>query len=93
MRTVFKYKMLFVVNLALPVGAQFLHAGQQGEDIYLWFEVNTSYPLVTRAFKAYATGMEIENNTNKFLATVQMKGGPEDGLVFHIYDAGVVNNG
>ena len=68
--------------LELPVTSEFRHAGQQEDNIYLWFEIETTLPKVVKFFRAYPTGIEIDLNYKTFLATVQMN----NGLVFHIYE-------
>ena len=87
MKTIYKYEMLPKMELTMPVEAHFLHAGEQNNGIYLWFQVNTAYPNVTKIYKAYPTGAEMSVKDEEFLATVQMK----NGLVFHIYCLGVKN--
>ena len=62
--------------LELPVTSEFRHAGQQEDNIYLWFEIETTLPKVVKFFRAYPTGIEIDLNYTH----MQMKA-PQNGAL------------
>lgn len=85
MRTVFKYEIPFDGHamLALPLGAELLHFGNQREIPTLWAMVDPEQPPTKHVFRLAGTGHEIEEKIVKFIGTAQFAGG---SLVFHLFE-------
>lgn len=63
MRTVHKYPLKAFedsvdVRVSMPAFSDFLHVAFQGEDVFIWAEVETDQPLQDYEFEVYATGQE-----------------------------------
>ena len=71
-------------KIEMPFGAKILCAGIQNNGIYLWAEVVTDAPQVTRMFAIYGTGDAIETVNRKYIGTVFLDdNGP---LVEHVFE-------
>jgi hypothetical protein len=73
----------------VPPNAQLLSVGAQGDDIVAWLLCDPDLTRrVSRRLFAHPTGAPlipaIVNSDAQFVGTVQM----DNGLVFHIFDAG-----
>ncbi len=88
MKTIFKYLLdddfggPFTVSM--PAGARFLRAGEQGNSIVVWAQVNTNFNTIEYEFYILGTGWEIDTpdfERFSFIDTVQMK----SGLVWHVF--------
>jgi hypothetical protein len=80
MKTVYKYK-IGTGELQLPRGAKVLTAGIQGEDIFIWAEVDDSALPEHRSFYVYGTGHLIPDRAC-YIGTVF----DWNGFVWHIYE-------
>jgi hypothetical protein len=66
----------------IPVNAKLLHVEEQGQNISMWFEVNTHLGLVERRFQFYVTGVEIPAGL-VYIGTATFNAGE---LVLHVYE-------
>jgi len=81
MRVVYKYKIhKFNHQLAIPVGAKFLHAEYVQNDFCVWYEVETSNKEVILDLIILLTGQEFPEGLFRHIATVF-----EGRLVWHLY--------
>ena len=63
-------------------GAKFLTAAMQGGDLCLWFEHDTEKPVMTREFRVFGTGHQIQGfQKREWRATVLAK-----PFVWHVYE-------
>lgn len=83
MKTVYKYK-IGSGELQLPRGAKVLTAGIQGEDIFIWAEVDTDAVLEHRSFYVYGTGHIVPENSC-CVATV-FENTFKGNYVWHVYE-------
>ena len=84
-RTVYKYPIVSSEAISMPRGAVIRHVGEQSGTIYVWAEVWTDYPVVSRSFLVVGTGWkQFALHRFKFIGTVQMS----SGLMWHVYDGG-----
>ena len=92
MNVIYKYELKPVrgtaeIEVMMPFGAAVLQAGVQGEDIFIWAQIDdTEKTNENRLFEVYGTGHEmladyVERRT--FVNTVFL--GP---LVFHVFQIG-----
>lgn len=82
MRTVYKYELLPNVKIEMPIGAALRTVMSQGDQLFLWAEIDTTKPTEMREFQVFGTGHEIPNKPGlSFIGTAQM--GP---LVWHVYE-------
>lgn len=66
-----------------PVGANWLCAHEQNDEICVWAEVETTNPMEPNRFLIYGTGFDIEcEYTRKYLGSAFLEKGH---LVFHVY--------
>lgn len=84
MRRVYKYHLGIHprTSIALPVGAKFLHAGQQTHEYFMWFEVDSTALVEDRIFTVHGTGHDITSPYDVWLGTFQ--DGP---YVWHVYES------
>ena len=71
------------LELRLPVDSQILSVQVQSEQPFLWVLVNPEDRTVSRRFKAYPTGLPIEDESINYIGTFQLDGGK---LVFHLFE-------
>lgn len=64
----------------MPHGATILRAGEQASQIFVWAEVNTTAPKVSRGFLICGTGWDIRPGMT-YCGTVQ-----KNGYVWHVYE-------
>lgn len=81
----------FVINpftrTEMPKGAEILYVGEQGTDVCVWALVDPSIAATDRrAIEAYGTGHTMPANPGRYLGSVQLRNGPNNGLVFHLFD-------
>lgn len=75
-------------EVEMPIGAELLSAGFQGDHLCIWAKVDTENVVMPRKFKVLGTGHEIPVELEEyltFLFTCHMNG----GLVFHLFE---INN-
>lgn len=83
MKKVFKYKLLLEGSLVkMPKGAKLLRANNQGDDFYVWAEVDPNEEIVDHIIVVYGTGHYISGE-GAYVDTIFWK-----NLVFHVYDYG-----
>ncbi len=58
---IWKYKLKnhAVTDICLPRDAKVLFIGAQGEDVFLWAQLDNTKPVLNRAFCSYATGQAL----------------------------------
>jgi hypothetical protein len=86
--SIYKYNLPLqdgVIKVDMPFGAEVVSAGVQGDDIFLWAEVNPKETIGTvRFFEVFGTGHPIPVDMGierRFIQTVFM-----GWMVFHIYE-------
>lgn len=68
----------------IPKGAKILCAAGQGENIYVWAEVDPQAEPESRTFEAFGTGHDIPEGINRqYIGTAFLYA---DSLVFHVYE-------
>jgi hypothetical protein len=87
MKRIFKYEFAIDddVIVHLPVNAEILTIGSQGDIPCIWAIINTKQELEPRHFKIFGTGHPMPDTitrTHEFRATLQLSG----GLVFHVFE-------
>ena len=91
MKTVYKYELKAVChqNLTEPVmmpnGAKILHVDAQGDDMFVWAEVDTERSVVDFHFEVFGTGHEMQEDMGverNHIGSLMMHDG---ALVFHVY--------
>lgn len=80
MKTVYKY-LIDGGEMQLPRGAKVLTAGIQGENIYIWAEVDPNEILEHRTFRVFGTGHILPEN-KCYIATLF----DWEGFVWHVYE-------
>lgn len=85
MRTIWKFELEVSdeQTIAIPQGAQLLHAGVQGEQLCLWAIVDPNAPTVNRHIGIRGTGHPCEFNIMSHIGTVMMP-----PFVWHLFDLG-----
>jgi len=78
---VWKFRMEHMAEtLALPVGAEFLHAHDQDGEPCLWFRVDPSTKKQQRIFRAIGTGHKVSADS-VYLGTAHC-----GSLVWHVFE-------
>ena len=85
---VFKYQMPIqdAVELEMPKGAEILRIDVQREVLCMWALVQTDAPKVTRRFRIYGTGHDVDER-GVFRGTFFHRNG---ALVFHVFETGEI---
>jgi hypothetical protein len=87
-KAIYKYEITPEGRTEMPVGAEVLSVGAQGEVCVAWALVSLDAPTTTRRLIAVPTGSkgdaDLGPKRSQFVGTIQR----QDGLVFHIFDAG-----
>lgn len=86
MKAIYKYEIPAdkMPGVAMPVGAEILHIGQQNDQVQLWALVDVRAPIEIRVFNVIGTGVKIDFNPGKYMATVMSRDHTE---VVHVFDA------
>jgi len=85
--TIFKYVLHpDETEIRVPIGAEVLSAGTQGEEILVWVKINKDAydlnELESRNFVVFGTGHPIPHGVSyKFVSTVFM-----EWMVFHVFE-------
>jgi hypothetical protein len=61
-RRCYKYPVVYKAtkfSLMLPQGAQFLRVNWQGQDLFAWYLVDTTAPVLQKDFLLYGTGHDV----------------------------------
>lgn len=84
MKTIFKTKLDIcdLQNIELPIDFRILHLDKQDGVPCIWYECDSTSPLVSLQIYCYGTGynMDDEAHPKKYIGTVQI-----DGFVWHFY--------
>ena len=92
MKTIWKFVLAAeeLQTIAMPADATLLYAREQGNDICVWAEVETShwaeFLQEDRTFEVFATGQRWPDNARAkraYLGSAHLQGG---ALVFHVYE-------
>jgi len=83
---VFKFRLAPELHptIQVPTGAEWLHVGEQADELYVWALVDTKAPYETRTFTIVGTGWVEAAITGRHVGTVQMA----NGLVWHVFEGG-----
>ncbi len=82
---IYKYRLdPWVTGLNLPRAARLLHVHAQGDEAYVWAEVDPTAPIVERCVESLPTG---STPLGAYVGTFHLA---TSGLVFHVYDRGEV---
>lgn len=93
MRSIYKYKLEHppepyptTREIEMPEGSQLLHVHEQGEDIYVWAEVNTSRKPVKYRYCIFNTGEDIRPSPNmNYIGTVHIRYVTADGSIVYVH--------
>lgn len=85
MRTIYKYEIPrtgTICEIELPLGYQIIHAGPQGDRIFIWALVDSEARKATEKFRIFGTGWDLPfDETLHFIKTIQLP----NGLVWHLF--------
>jgi hypothetical protein len=70
-------------GVLMPQGAEILHVGVQGTNIYVWAKIDTKATTSMRWFYVVGTGHDMPLKAGQYLGTVHLRNG---ALVFHIFE-------
>ncbi len=88
MKTIWKYQLTAEVEqtIFMPIGAKILYAREQGRNICLWAEVDSSKDQEKRHIEFFPTGFRIKRDMGferTYLGSAHINNGE---LVFHVYE-------
>ncbi len=69
--------------IKLPEGAEILSVHPQREHVAMWFKCDDSKPTVSRHFRVYGTGHQLDDFPMEHIGTFLLEGG---NLVFHLFE-------
>jgi len=83
METIYKYEIALTDSqaLSLPADAQILSIQEQGNCLCAWARVDTCKPERDRTIICCGTGNKIEQDSMRFISTVQM-----GSFVWHFFE-------
>jgi hypothetical protein len=85
MKTIYKYEIpLSGGKVNMPIGAEIIKAGFQGESLCLWAYCESENEDYERGFLIYGTGWDmsiVNEHSRKFIDTVF-----QGALVWHVYE-------
>jgi hypothetical protein len=86
MKTIYKYPIgdfSAAVDIYVPLGAELIEVHEQGDEIVLWFIVDTEAKYETRrTFRVYGTGWEMdETEVIDHIGSVHSR-----GYVWHVFE-------
>lgn len=71
------------IQMNLPLGAEVLSVGQQGDEVFIWAAVDPMYPTESHTFYLIPTGGNIPNGKAlTFVGTVHLYAGR---IVAHLF--------
>lgn len=91
MKTIYKYELhpseigTGVFPVMMPHDAKYLHVDAQGDQIFIWAEIDTESSLLEHHFEVFGTGSEMQVDMGverKYVGSLMMHNG---ALVFHVY--------
>jgi len=71
--------------MLMPQDAKYLHVGAQGDQMFIWAEVDTDSSMIEHTFEVFSTGSEMYENMGverRHIGSFMMNDG---ALVFHVY--------
>lgn len=74
------YKYVVNEKIAMPIGANIIHAACQGGSICIWAEVDETAEIEDVNFSIYPTGLSVYLGNREHVGTVF-----DNNLVWHIY--------
>lgn len=83
MHRIFKYQ-VDRQKIKMPVGAKILHAGMQGNGMFIWAMVDDTQPEETRRFITLPTGMAIADDLLGDLVHISTVQAPP--YVWHVFE-------
>lgn len=83
MITVHKFTLHKETTLTLPIGAEVLSVGPQGNCLRMWVKVGTDLPTEERVFHTFATGESMADD--KLFVFIGRATTPT-GLEFHVFE-------
>lgn len=85
MLTVYKYALARVTRqtIALPKRARILCAEFQGNELFLWAQVDTNEPHRERYIHIYGTGHDMKDEDLLYINTVHLQ---DIGMVYHVFE-------
>lgn len=81
MQTIYKYP-ITGSSIEMPEGAEVLHVGAQGHNVFVWAKVDSEADMEKRTFIVVGTGWEVPDDSCEFVGTAQTA----DGFVWHLYE-------
>ena len=91
MRRIYKYELnssdirTGVFPVIMPHDAKYLHVDAQGDQIFIWAEVDTESSMLAHHFEVFGTGCEIHGDMGVDRAYVGSLLMQDGALVFHVY--------
>ena len=91
MKTIFKYELKIsgrknlTEAVTMPWDARYLYVGAQGDQMFIWAEVNTESSITEHNFEIFGTGDELQCDMGVdrcHIGSLMMFDG---SLVFHVY--------
>lgn len=74
-----------IIEVEMPDRWAICDINHQGDELFLWANVDTDEPVTANKFIIYGTGWEIRDMENlSFLKTVHMP----NGMVWHVFSPG-----
>lgn len=88
MKTIHKYKLSItaIQTILIPGNGTILYIDNQGEEVFIWCEIETENDPQARAFEIFETGSEIhqyQKEERVYIGTVKTKRYPH---IYHIYE-------
>jgi hypothetical protein len=78
----------FVVNpwlpVEMPLDADLLSVGTQGDELVMWAAINPNRPTRSRRIHVVPTGGHMPTLARTYVGTAQF----DNGLVMHVFDGG-----
>ncbi len=100
MKAVWKYPLQpGQTRLEMPLGAEPLHVGSQGDVLVLWALVDPDAPKVVRLFRILMTGERTSEPLGRYLGTASINAMASfgfmfpNGIVAHVFEEGVRGTG
>ena len=91
MKVIYKYELhpsdvgTGVFPVVMPHDAKYLHVGAQGNQMFIWVEVDTESSTLEHTFEVFGTGHKMYEDMGverKHIGSLMMSDG---ALVFHVY--------
>ena len=79
----FPLPMKDIAEIEMPIGAEVLYVGTQGQGAFLWARANPDAPRKTRRFRVAGTGHTL-GTVGTYIGSFMLLDG---ALVFHVFEA------